>query len=225
MKLVSPDNGNALQLFRLDEARATSGIYLPDLVDLVRHRYRFLSFPTDYVGGTKDGVKFGTGAFRVGEKTIEIKRFDIYSDGLFAAALTTDDVDMFLYDFIGVAADYINIVEAKFAPTRTYGSAVVVDFDVSIDAFIKQHETISSILSSSYTKMTGRDCTYQGYRLAWMSDPADLPPHTHTQFSIERRAGVPYSENRYYSVASLSTAEHLSVLQQIEALFLDEATQ
>jgi hypothetical protein len=36
------------------------------------------------------------------------------------------------------------------------------------------------------------------------------------EYAIERRAGVPISENRYFCSAPLSTAEHIRTLEEIE---------
>ncbi len=46
--------------------------------------------------------------------------------------------------------------------------------------------------------------------------PGRLGPINPTNFLIERRVGVPYERNRYFSQANTTTEKHLELLEQIE---------
>jgi hypothetical protein len=50
-------------------------------------------------------------------------------------------------------------------------------------------------------------------------DSAAMPVPRPPEFSFERRAGVIYASNEYFSSAPLRTADHIRILHELEKAF------
>jgi hypothetical protein len=105
---------------------------------------------------------------------------------------------------------------------RVYLSNVVVQFEKDLgqlDLFVK----IENLLNGGKATSPPR---FQFKRLGFGqgdSSPGNLSIETIevADFAIERRAGEPYSSNRFYCSAPMQTEEHLSLLEKLESLFLN----
>ena len=203
MKLIALENGQTLQLFPLEEVRPNGGFFPPDIVDAVAAHYSFVNKPTDLLDAMQNGYKFNTGRTVIAGRQVSIGKLDIYRDGLIAATTDTATSDAVLDDLISWATDYFKLKEPITTATRKHSSAVVVDFDFPIDSALGIAKDMASLVSEAYGS-EGRIAGPLGvWRLAFSTDP-ELQMSS-TDFVLERRAQTPFSQNRYYSHAPLST--------------------
>jgi hypothetical protein len=204
----------------MDEVRPLTGAYMPDIFRGVAERYQFTGVPSDIADAIQNGAKFAHGRLLVKGQTVAVTDIGIFNDGLIVGAMTTDLADIILDDFLSWITSMYHLRERIILKPRTYTSNLVVEFDKLQNGAITRLENISRKLARALSESRGWNCDIDVQRVAVQTDPLDLLPHmmplTSTQFAIERRGGVPYSEGRFWSTAPLRTSEHLTLLESIE---------
>ncbi len=220
MNLISTEHGQSLQLFVAEEVRPPSGLYLPDLIRKISERYAFAILPANYETVFKEGAKYKEGRFVTEGRTISVKELGFFADGVLAVTWNTDDAEIVLNDLIVWAGQNFGFREARTKLPRRFVSSVVVEFDVELSraltAFDELQEGFASAIKEKYDMYPEINAS----RIALSADPTKLRPETTFEFAIERRAGRPFSENRYFSSATLPTASHLDLLGAFERRLL-----
>jgi len=221
MKLIATELGQALQLFAADELRPSKGLYVPDVVRAISERYRFIKVPVEFPAEIQN-LKFETGVITIRGETIPILNLDIYGDGIIVNVRHTTDADKVLDDFLGWATRTLEFRNIQTQFPRQYFSSIVVDFDLSISRLIKKFDHICDVLSAAFER-ENQEAHYKPYlsHLSFSPDPAEASPFARAAFTIEPRAGIPFSNNRYFSTAPLITESHLESLQEIEDVLRD----
>jgi hypothetical protein len=220
MKLISTEHGQSFQQFVMEEIRPASGLYLPDLVRGIAERYAFSVVPTNYEILMKEGAKYKGGRLVTEGRTIEIKDLGFFNDGALAIAWNTQDSELVLNDVIMWATQNFSFREPLTKLPRRFTSSVVVEFGAELDRAMAAFDELKEDFSSATGINYGLNVDIETSRVALSADPSKLPPLTTVEFTIERRAGQPFSENRYFSVATLPTTSHLSLLEAFERRLL-----
>lgn len=217
MKLVANEGGRILDRISIDELRPPGGVFVPDLFRAIVERYQFAVLPNGNIGeALKDGAKFEHGKAIIGGKTLVVKELAMYSDGLISDAFDTDSAELILDDFIAWATAEFKLKERQSPSSRTYTSAVVIKFEKDLEPALGKMAKVRTLLSDALKSNHGWDYTYSTSRLMFSVDPQSMPPYRNTNFILEKRAQVPFSENRYFSAAPFRTEEHLRLLETIE---------
>jgi hypothetical protein len=219
MKIIATEAGRILDLVPLEEFRPPQGIYLPDFISAVMARYDFPLAP-NLTEATKTGAKFEHGKFIHHDESIVIKELGIYSDGMICEAFNTDFAEFVLDDFVRWATVTFKLQEPTSLVRRTYTSALVCNFDKSVETALGKLSRTCDLLSQTLSDAYGWKYQYNLNRLAFNVDPQTIPPLRLTNFILERRLQVSYSENRYFSIAPVKTETHKKLLQAIENEFL-----
>lgn len=218
MKLVSIELGRVVQFLVADEIRPTKGIYLAEIIRLVADRYGFGNVPTvPQVGQT--GAKFQNGRLVSGDKSVNISELALHNDGIAVSTfLGTDEADFVLQDFWAWSKQAFGFREPSTKRLKIFESHFVVDFDESIEAAFGRFEPITSEMQAALKESYNYDHPVQFNRVTFSVDLASAPPlpGTRTDFWIERRVGVPFSQNRYFSACGLPTEKHLRLLERFE---------
>lgn len=166
-------------------------------------------------GGT---LIFKTGKFR----GMQVDELQVYSDGFIVIGKNTTD---YLSDFVDeinqTLEENFGILLAEYpAPIKIYESQIVVQLD-------QKFEDKFSILSDLYNSMDRLSAEYNlagaGYRLGGFHVESESPAQDARKpptFTLVRRAGVTFDAGYWYSSAGLKTADHLSVLADLEKRLL-----
>jgi hypothetical protein len=201
----------------MEEIRPFSGIYLPGLIAAIAERYGFAVVP-NLADAAQQGAKFREGRFTMDDSFIAIKELGVYNDGIIVAAWNTDDADAIIDDVMNWTSETLKLREPILRPNRRYVSSLVVEFDISLDRafamFAEFIRTYGEVLKRAYDW----EFPVAAARIAFSADRTLMPPHTSADLVIERRAGVPFSENRYFSSVPLRTRAHLELLKTFEDL-------
>lgn len=217
MKLISTEHGQSFQPFIAEEVRPPSGLYLPDVIRAITQRYAFVQAPTDLATVAREGAKYKEGRFiAAGGRTIAIKDLGFFNDGILVVAWNTNDSDAVLNDIIAWASDIFQLRERRTILPKRYASSVVVELDASINGAITIFNEFSAAVSSAINDVYGWDYGVDAARIHFMVDPERVPPNTMLNFTIEQRAGLPFSANRYFSAASVPTSTHIELLEGFE---------
>ena len=216
MDVISAEHGQSLQLFLAEEVRPRSGLYLPDVIRRISERYAFAIGPTNYEIIVKEGARYKDGRLVTEGRTIAIKDLGFFVDGVLAVAFNTDDSDLVLNDLILWATESFGLREPRTKLPRKYVSSVVVEFDAELGRALLAFDELQERFASAVKNKYGIDPEINASRITLAADPTKLPAGTTFEFIIERRVGRPFSENRYFSSASLPTTSHLDLLAAFE---------
>ena len=218
MKLVTPELGQVLQLFVGDELRPPRGLYIPDILQLVTQRYRFEKVPTTLTPGTAtNDLKFEIGIIALPSGNIPIQNLDIYNDGIVINARQTADADAVMDDFFEWASKTFGLRPPQTPIRRQYTSHVIIDFDHSINGLLKDFDRLCRLIETAYKSENDQfDYPLHFARFGLSADPKELPPFAQTGFVMEPRGNHPYTANRYFSIAPVTTDRHLELLEKIE---------
>jgi len=103
---------------------------------------------------------------------------------------------------------------------RTF-SSVVVEFAHDAERLIAGFDKLFQILGAAIEKRYGIASPYDLRSILLSCDPGLLPSSAiNTDFTIQRRAEVSFSQNRYFCTGPFPTDEMLDLLAQIEQALL-----
>jgi hypothetical protein len=209
MNFVSPEAGQTIQLWMLDEMRPLrGGVFMPDVITNVVRRYRFASFPKEFNPGQTLKFEWGVSAGPE-DLPITINSLEIFNDGVIVIAGHTDDADIIMDDLFAWLKSEWRLREPQTPIPRRYHSRVVVEFDEGLDYFIKNVEACSATVAQAM----GVTVPMHIARLAFAVEPS---VQAFTSWQIEARVGAPFEANRYFSAAPLPTNAHVDMLAAIE---------
>lgn len=222
MRVINYDSSRVTSLFPLEEIIPLSGVNDREIIEALTGRYKFLKSPDltkDDV--TKDGYKFASGQFSFESSIFRITEFSIFRDGLVILATKTDGSEAFLEDVIAYMQKEFSFRDFETKPRRYFLSQIVVEFDRSPERLLKSLEKLTAIISEPLEQIFGMKIPMKFGRLDFdfdkMTKPNPSPGVVH-RFILERRAGIPFEKERFYSAAPMRTAEHEKVLEEIESL-------
>lgn len=213
MKVSSVISARAIWLFETRELNPR-GLDLVPVWSTIKSRYAF-SLPTnrDEIESATDGIKFQHGTFASpGADGVSVN-FTIFEDGLVAETFADTVVsELFLDDLVTFLSEQHGLFyEPPMVRKRRYASQLLVETSVGLSKISEAVSTITSELKAS----TGREFTVTGLTLGF--DSNQLADGIGS-FSVERRSNLPFSTNRYFCTAPLSTSAHVSLLEQFEAI-------
>jgi hypothetical protein len=221
MRVISFDNARATWLFPLEEFAPASGATPQSILAEIGDKYDFTRRPdiTTREDMNQKGLLFGIGRFSTKDQSVTINDFAIYTDGIAAVSERSDFSEAFLTDVFEWVVGKFNFrrVDTK---RRLYSSTVVVEFDRSPARLIAGYEKLVELINSRVDSIMKKPVSVQFTRLGFEMDPKELtngqvaPP----RFLLERRGGIEYVKERYFSSATMQTAAHLEVLNEIEKM-------
>lgn len=188
---------------------------LHKLADGLVNKCRFLKFPREQADFDEaKGVEFLEGSW--GDTPIQ--RLTIYSNGILLdtreSSATTERI---LEEALIWAADEFGL---KYTPAsimrKRYLSQVLVTSDAPILGPSIPIRNLAKRVSEEVGEIIGEPFVYEPSRL-------DLDFERHQKqtplafFTIQRLAGFPFSDGKYYSESALPTEKHFAALEKYEA--------
>jgi len=214
MKLLSVEQARAVWLFPMGDMNPTGKFMLPFLLQLV-NRYKFASVPNISEAIKKnEGIFLEQGVYtdeKRGDVSVELA---IYNDGLIADTHADTDVsDDLLEDALTHAQKEFGLVSPKHI-RKQHTSKIYVETERKLNSLSPSLAALNSALNKKL-KHFG-DVSYELGGINLVTEQAG--PLTPPVFRFERAETNRYSDNRYYSIAGLRTADHLELLDQLESL-------
>lgn len=191
-------------------------LYLPEAFEKVKHRYSFNIVPKPDDTG-KEGFAFQIGKF----DNAQIQEMRIYSDGVIVTSSSNMEIlDRFLADMLKWSEIELGLTTTSLAkPEKHYESCIIVRASTNLAKVYVSNEKLSNIFSQYLSsKVVGGSRYGLGGVIAEVDPEINKNIRRPHRFSIERRLGIPFKENVYYSWAPLTTNDHLALLQQLETL-------
>jgi hypothetical protein len=221
LNIVSFDSARVTWLFPLEEFAPAAGSDGRSVLAAIAARYGFAQLPTITTRDdmAKKGLPFGLGQFDIDGARVSISDFLVYNDGIVAIAEKTEWADKFLEDVVEWVKREFGFREPSSGIRKLYASTLIVEFERPLSRLISGYELISELVSSRSITITPDRKPLQFSRLDFEVDKTTLDGQTALpKFILERRGGVSFSQERYYSAAPMHTAHHLEVLTEIEKL-------
>jgi len=184
----------------------------PEAAHMLAQRYNFARVPkTVEEMDFQKGVTFAAGRL----ENIAIDQLQVFNNGIVIdTRSSTDDSHRVLNDLLAAAKEKNG---ANIRTTRMhYVSQVVFRSKLKLALLNPLLQPIADRLSAQ----TSGDLTHT---IIFEPTVVLIGPETWqlkitpNQFSIERRADIPFSENTYFSAAPLPTGEHLKLIEEVEA--------
>lgn len=216
MELVAIEETRVIHLVQVH--RPAGQLYLPEAAAKVIGRYSFNKTPTlDDLTAARAYVGFGIGKFA----DSQIQELRVYGDGIIVEARSNSKIlDAFVDDLFEWHHKELGLVPTITSkPERYYESTLVVKATKDLTTAMSLPPEIVSGLNQMMEKsqFTARPIVNSGFILDCDSH-ADGSRRKQERFVLDRRQGVPFEENVFYSQAPLPTDDHLAFLRTIEGL-------
>ena len=216
MKLLSVLQARTVAFLEVDELFSRQHILDPEVTPTIVERYGFLRAPEkvdDYLDGQK-GIQFSFGRW---EGTV-INQLVLYTHGIAVETGTSTDIsERILYDVLNWGASALKLnYHPDMIKRKAYVSGLMFSTDVPLNALHPKLRGIGERLSGSVESSLGHAFPYEVTSISFGYDTTHMKPSAPI-FTIERRADVPFSENKHFSTAPLPTNEHLKLLEDFEA--------
>jgi len=188
--------------------------YFPDLVKAVVQRYHFAKFPQKIEDFDESkGITFQGG--RTEDFTID--QIVVFEHAIYVDTSTSTEASQnLLIEMLSwLAKDNGLTFEPRLITRCTYVSQLTFFSDSMTKAFSPALIRLSEKLNKRVPEYYRQPLNYvpNGFLLSY--DPLSIKAGP-SNFSIERRADVLYSENKYFSSAPLPTNEHIALLEELE---------
>jgi hypothetical protein len=211
MNLISIDSTRIIFLTQVQ--RPSGQLYLPDAINKVVERYSFLKAPTP---DQALPYTFSVGKFQ----DSQIAELSLYNDGLIVSSASDSDLlDAFLNDLVSWATKEFAFVQLPTTkPEKFYESSVIVKSTTDLAAPLKPQVDIADMFSKA-VKSANIEAPIRFSGAIFDFDVADIKRKRKPfRLIVDRRVGLPFSENIFFSQAPFKTKDHLKVLASLEAI-------
>lgn len=211
MKILTTDS-KLWWLAVADEIRPQRGMSVVDSVRRFAETFQFASQPATFPG-PNDGYRFQEGSVLIGESRVAIKEITIFNDGVSVEVYSNTDDLMATLDRVLEVLRWFGFRNPTTSPTLLYNSLISVQMDGSMNHLVTCYDPLARLMSEVF----GVSGPCDARAIEFSMDPKLGPPLNPTVFRLERRSNVEYSENRYFSVANTTTANHIRLLREVES--------
>ncbi len=213
MKFLSTKVARAVWLFPTVDVDP-AGKFVPSVIASLAERYKFAKAPDVAAAhAVKEGLKFEYGVFSRGAQGEVMVQFTIFSDGVVAdTQVDTTTSEHFIEDVVSWLIKDHKFIRPK-KPRKQYGSEIYVEVNDPFRGLRDKLKKPREVLSRHFKDLGAVSYDVFGIHLA--AEP--VGPLSPPPFRFERAAGVPFADNRYWSLAPLQTQDHLKVLEEFEA--------
>jgi hypothetical protein len=216
MKVLSVITARAVWLFDLQDLNPGGKKVYANLLEWLKSEYKFEKSPTSLQGMENQGLAFQGGEFKIAEDNPISVDLTIYSDGVVGnTSSSTEDTDRFLEHALTSASEKFGLTPFNSLTLRKklYVSELNVNLQTALNLIDTRFNEFAEKLSATLGLDERAGFHFTG--LSFGTDPTIVTPPL-SAFAVEIKAGAPFSENRYYSRAPLTTTLHLKLLRDFE---------
>jgi hypothetical protein len=219
MKLLFVEIARSMWAFN-PQLLSASGLSLQEVFKKLNERYNFAKppqHPLD-VDPKTSALMFQLGTFTNSAKRPVNVTLGIFNNGITGeTSSTTDDATEFLQDLTAWMTKEFGF-QLPSKVEKGYLSQITVELAVpSLAPINPKLQVISGMLSANTNTLDGKSRQFEvGALNFWSEDVgAQLAP---APFRLERKWGVPFASNQYFSIAPLETELHLNVVNELEKI-------
>jgi hypothetical protein len=210
MELVGIELSRVIYLTQV--VRLPGQIYLPDAATKLIERYSFAKYPSlDELA--KDSYTFGIGKFH----DVQINELQVYPDGIIVSSRAdTAILDEFVEDLFAWGEKEFGLSRAiTNKPEKHFESSIVVKAKTNLPLALNPQKDVAEIFNRIFR--SEQPFQLSGFLLD--SDPSRVKSRRKpVRFALERRFGIPFNENIFFSIAPLHTRDHLKFLADLDEI-------
>jgi hypothetical protein len=202
-------------LVRPDDVRPIKGISIHDIIRKIQETFSFALVPKELPAQDK-GLVFREGFLRKDGNTIPIKAVESYQDGVHIIVdSNTDDADL-VFKELRIITIELGGKTVDHPILQYHVSTIVCEFENDISGLIRNFDLVSELISShlDVKAVIG----LRGVHFA--ADPTTIPARVSkinpTNFRLEPRHDATFAERRYFSLANMTTENHIAVLTSLD---------
>jgi hypothetical protein len=212
MKLISVQLARSTWLADVNEFNPRGLNLFAALVPALIENYKFKVYPKE-TDDFQNGMRFSKGEYvnKSGEPLMV--ELTIFNDGVVADTnASTQDCDEFLVDITESLPGLGLSFDPDMIRRRIYLSQLLVKGSPQLNAISQKLNAFGKQLSEA----VGHNSHFEFSAFEFWPDQTQvLRP---ANFSFQRKAGGPFSSDRYWSQAPLPTDKHLELLNELETL-------
>jgi len=201
-------------LVPIEELNLDGTLYYPELIPALVDRYGFTKYPTspETIDENK-GVEFIGG--RSGKRVIN--KVTILDTGIYLdTSISTEASEELWYELMEWAVARFGVTFNRDMVKRyVYVSTITFHTDVPILALDPILVQIGEVAAAEVERCFGRRLEYEPAGISIQYDQQSTKLGT-APFTIQRREGVPFGDNKYFSTAPLKTNLHLELIERLE---------
>lgn len=214
MQLASVLLARYYGLVQIEDLNLHGTVYYPELTSALVERYGFTTYPTTPPEFDENkGVEFTGGR----SHRWVIEKLVILNSGIYLDTTANTEVSQNLWlELMDWAVTTFGVTfKQEMIRRSVYVSNVTFHTDVPILAAHPVFEEIARITNAEVEGSYRYHLAYEPAVISLNFDPGSIRLGT-APFSVQRREGVPFEENKYFSSAPLRTDIHLELLQKWE---------
>lgn len=217
MRFIGPDAGRMVILYSPEEVRTDTSVFGPYFIGMVQERYHFVSVPDPVaLRGDFSTLTFRTGRLDVPAGPKNVTEFTMVPGGVIVDAITTDDCEQFIEDFILWGMESFRWNRPSTIRARLF-SSIVVEFENEVGAMLGGLEAVCEVFSAALRDQYGITEPYSIRNLVLSADPMALPSSAiQTDVTVQRRTEIPFSANRFYCTGPFRTTELATLMERAE---------
>jgi hypothetical protein len=218
MQITAIIMARALAFVEVQELNPRGRTFYPDIGAALVQRFNFQVFPQkpeDF--DEQKGILFEDGKFPEGT----IDRVQIFTHGILLDTRVSTDVSAkLLHDTLLWAKTQLGLhYEEGMIKRQAFVSQLTFESTLKLTKLNPVLPKAESLISSRLSSSVGQPVHYETTAVLLNLDQSTTKL-TPGPFTIERRAEIPFSDNKYFSSAPLSTEDHVGLLQEIEKVLV-----
>jgi hypothetical protein len=222
MKLIGCLQGFAVFRAAMEEVVPEKVPPISVLTQFIASTYSFVSFPVIRPGTDLPAtLNFAGGGFPEKGNQFSITQLIMSGEADLAVTSSAHQSDLFLNHLTAALSENFGYRFQSTRITKTYVSNIVVEFDRGIEEYLSKLSRMETAIHKARDPNLPR---LRFKRLGFGAKGGAVPesdPFTAVQeaeFLIERRAGIPFNQNRYFCSAPMITADHIRTLEEVEEI-------
>jgi hypothetical protein len=194
--------------------RKDGGVFQPELVQKVLQKYSFVKFPS-VEDLQNESQMFGMGKF----EGFQINELNIYNDGIIVSGkCNTNILERFVIDLFGWIKSDFGLEEiAVVKPEMHFETALLVRSEKNLTSILSPPKRVTNLIERTMIRATQAE--YQPTTTYFETDSAGLKTRRRpNKFTLERRIGIPFAANVFYSQSPMRSDDHFALLVDLEGL-------
>lgn len=201
---------------------------LPDAIKAVQEQYHFVGIPTDadIVAATSTAASpivpvkpltFTQGKITVRQRVIAIEMLQVFAAGLLVATRTsTNDTDAITNEILGWISSHFDIAFEDLRSGCGHMSQIDFRFERPLNELLPHFSQVGRRLSVDLDEFFEFRAPYELTAVQFYFDKHKFPTFAPPVFKIDRRDGIPFDQNVYWSEAPVTTEHHVELLSEFE---------
>lgn len=214
MQLASVLLARYFGLIQIEDLNLNGTLYWPEIIPALVERYGFVKYPTSFDSlDESKGIELVGGRF--GKQVIE--KLVILDTGIYLdTSISTAVAEELWYGLMDWATQKLGVTfKPDMIKRAVYVSHVTFHSEVPILSVNPILTKIGAVVTEQVEKCYRQRLEYEPAVISITFDQ-QLTKLGTAPFTIQRREGAPFEENKYFSSAPLRTNQHLEMLEAFE---------